>query len=133
MDGRNFGSPPQVIELSPGDHEVVIYGGKRYETYRTHVRVEPGQMALVAPVLKLAVGRATIVRGEHADGAKIELVDERTGARTTVSDSEREFDIPTDQRHRIVATKRGFKPFEQEVRFEDSQAERSFTVNLEPR
>jgi hypothetical protein len=129
VDGQLRGNVPQEISrLAPGEHQIAIEGGERYQSFTTRVTVEPGKMVSMAPKLKVKKGRVTIQLGQDADEAKIELVcaDQRRPA------PKQAFDIPPQPPCKVVAAKDGFEPFEQGIQFNDGEAERLIKVDLVP-
>jgi serine/threonine-protein kinase len=129
VDGQLRGNVPQEIgRLAPGEHQIVIEGGERYQSFKTRVVVEAGKMVSLAPKLKVKKGRVTIQPGQDANEAKIELVcgDQRRPAPKQV------FDLAPEPPCKVVATKDGFEPFDQPIQFNDGEAERMIKVDLVP-
>ena len=131
VDGKDIGPLPQELpDLAPGDHQVKIDGGDRYEPFEKTVTVSPDQMLTLEPKLKVKKGLATIKPGLNADGAKVVLVS--GSERRPVPSLPLAVDIPGDKPYSVVATKRGFQDFEHKLEFEDGQAERTFVVDMVP-
>jgi len=129
VDGKDYGPLPQELkDLSPGDHLVKIDGGDRYESMEKHVTVDADKVTLLEPKLKVKKGLATIKAGSNADGAKVLLVS--GSERRPVPSLPLRVDITSDKPYSIVATKKGFGDFKQNIEFEDGQAERTFVVEL---
>lgn len=129
VDGKDYGPLPQELkDLSPGDHTVKIDGGERYESIEKHVTVEADKLTTLEPKLKVKKGLATIKAGSNADGAKVLLVSGTE--RRPVPSLPLRVDITSDKPYSIVATKKGFGDFKQNIEFEDGQAERTFVVEL---
>jgi serine/threonine-protein kinase len=129
VDGKDYGPLPQEIkDLSPGEHTVKIDGGERYESMEKKVTVEADKLTMLEPKLKVKKGLATIKAGSNADGAKVLLVS--GSERRPVPSLPLRVDITSDKPYSIVATKKGFGDFKQNIEFEDGQAERTFTVEL---
>ena len=129
VDGKDYGPLPQELkDLSPGDHTVKIDGGERYESVEKHVTVEADKLTTLEPKLKVKKGLATIKAGTNADGAKVLLVS--GSERRPVPSLPLRVDITSDKPYSIVATKKGFGDFKQNIEFEDGQAERTFVVEL---
>jgi serine/threonine-protein kinase len=127
VDGQSRGNVPQEItRMAPGEHQIVIEGGERYQSFKTRVTVEPGKMVSLAPKLKVKKGRVTIQLGQDANEAKIELVcgaDRRPAPKQA-------FDVAAEQSCKVVAAKDGFQPFDQAIQFNDGEAERLIKVDL---
>lgn len=129
VDGKDYGPLPQEIkDLSPGEHAIKIDGGERYETLEKRVTIEADKILTLEPKLKVKKGLATIKAGENADGAKVLLVS--GSERRPVPSLPLRVDITSDKPYSIVATKKGFSEFRQDITFEDGQAERTFVVEL---
>jgi PEGA domain len=129
VDGKDYGPLPQELkDLSPGDHTVKIDGGERYESVEKHVTVEADKLTTLEPKLKVKKGLATIKAGSNADGAKVLLVSGTE--RRPVPSLPLRVDITSDKPYSIVASKKGFSDFKQNIEFEDGQAERTFVVEL---
>jgi len=129
VDGKDYGPLPQELkDLSPGEHIVKIDGGERYESMEKRVTVEADKLMTLEPKLKVKKGLATIKAGTNADGAKVLLVS--GSERRPVPSLPLRVDITSDKPYSIVATKKGFSDFKQNIEFEDGQAERTFVVEL---
>jgi hypothetical protein len=129
VDGKDYGPLPQEIkDLSPGEHTVKIDGGERYESMEKKVSVEADKLLTLEPKLKVKKGLATIKAGSNADGAKVLLVS--GSERRPVPQLPLRVDITSEKPYSIVATKKGFGEFKQNIEFEDGQAERTFVIDL---
>lgn len=129
VDGKDYGPLPQEIkDLSPGSHTVKIDGGERYESMEKQVTVEADKLLTLEPKLKVKKGLATIKAGANADGAKVLLVS--GSERRPVPSLPLRVDITSDKPYSIVATKKGYSDYKQNIEFEDGQAERTFVVEL---
>jgi serine/threonine-protein kinase len=129
VDGKDYGPLPQEIkDLSPGEHTVKIDGGERYESLEQKVTIQADKLLDMAPKLKVKKGLATIKAGSNADGAKVLLVS--GNERRPVPSLPLRVDITSDKPYSIVATKKGFSDYKQNIEFDDGQAERTFVVEL---
>jgi serine/threonine-protein kinase len=129
IDGKEVGPLPQEIsDISPGEHTIRIDGSERYEPLERSVTVEANQLVSIEPKLKVRKGLATIKPGANAEGATVLLVS--GSERRPVPQLPLAVDIQVDKPYRIVATKPGFRQFEQKIEFEDGQAERTFIIDL---
>jgi serine/threonine-protein kinase len=130
VDGKEIGPLPQELpELTPGDHQVKIEGGDRYEEFEKSVSISADQLTTLEPKLKVKKGLATIKPGNNADGAHVVLVS--GNERRPVPQLPLAVDIPVDKPYSIVASKRGYQDFEQKLEFEDGEAERTFVINMQ--
>ncbi len=130
LDGKEVGPLPQEIsEIPPGEHRIKIDGSDRYEPLERSVTIEPNQLVTIEPKLRVKKGLATIKPGANADGATVLLVS--GSERRPVPQLPLAVDIQVDKPYRIVASKPGYKTYEQRIEFEDGQAERTFIIDLE--
>ena len=92
------------------------------------VSVEADKLTTLEPKLKVVKGLATIKAGNNADGAKVLLVS--GGERRPVPQLPLRVDITSEKPYSIVASKKGFADFKQNIEFEDGQAERTFVIDM---
>jgi serine/threonine-protein kinase len=130
VDGREVGPLPQEIkDMEPGEHTLKVGGSERFEEFEKKITVEPETMQTIGPLkLRVLKGLATIVAGNGADGAKVILIS--GSERRTLPKLPITLDIPTNQPHTLVATRRGYDQFKLPIRFEDGQVEHTFEVTL---
>lgn len=132
VDGKEVGLLPQQLEdITAGEHTIHVAGNARFAPHEQRVSVKEGQVTTIGPLkLKVVKGLALINPGNNSRGAKILLVsgqEIRPIPRLPIR-----LDIPTDRNYRVVASKTGFKAFEQPIEFEPGQVEKTFTVDLVP-
>jgi serine/threonine-protein kinase len=130
VDDREVGPLPQEIkDMEPGDHAIKVAGSERFEPFEKRITVEPEQMQTIGPLkLRVLKGLATIQPGPGSDGAKVILIsgaDRRTLPKLPIT-----LDIPTNQPHTLVATRRGYEQLKLPIMFEDGEVERTFEVAL---
>jgi hypothetical protein len=130
VDGREVGPLPQEIkDMEPGEHVIKVAGSERFEPFEKRITVEPEQMQTIGPLkLRVLKGLATIQPGVGSDGAKVILIsgsDRRTLPKLPIT-----LDIPTNQPHTLVATRRGYEQFKLPIKFDDGQVERTFEVAM---
>ncbi|HEX4478032.1 MAG TPA: PEGA domain-containing protein [Polyangiaceae bacterium] len=130
VDGREIGPLPQEIkDMEPGDHTIRVAGSERFEAFEKKITVEPEQMQTIGPLkLRVLKGLATIQPGAGSDGARVILIsgsDRRTLPKLPIT-----LDIPTDQPHTLVATRRGYEQFKLPLTFDDGEVEKSFEVSM---
>lgn len=130
VDDREVGPLPQEIkDMEPGEHTIKVAGSERFEPFEKKITVEPEQMQTIGPLkLRVLKGLATIQPGPGSDGAKVILIsgaDRRTLPKLPIT-----LDIPTNQPHTLVATRRGYDQLKLPIMFEDGEVERSFEVAL---
>jgi serine/threonine-protein kinase len=131
VDDKELGPLPQEVhDLTPGDHTVRIAGSERYQPLERHITVERDSLQDLGTItLKVLKGKATISLG--TPGARVFLVsgaDRRELPMLPIS-----VDIDTTKSWALQATKLGYTDYNQPIAFDDGQAEKSFTVSLDPR
>lgn len=131
IDDKEVGSLPQEIkDLSPGSHKVKVFAGDRFTAAERTVTVNKDEMQDLGLVtLKVVKGKATISLG--TPGAKVFIVsgsDRRELPTLPIS-----VDIDTTKQWALVASKAGYSDYNQPISFDDGQAEKAFTVMLEPK
>ncbi len=131
VDDKDMGPLPQEVrDLAPGDHGIKLAGSERYQPLEKHVTVEKDKVEDLGSVtLKVLKGKATISLA--TPGARVFLAsgsDRRELPMLPIS-----VDIDTTKAWSLQASKQGFVDFSQAISFDDGQAEKSFTVTLDPR
>lgn len=132
VDGRDVGLlPAEVKDLAPGDHVVkIVDKNERYEPFEKHVAIEADKMLKLEPKLKVSKGLAVIRAGDNAADARVLLVS--GSERRPIPNLPIKIDIATDKPYSLVASKRGYSDYKQDITFEDGQAEKTFVISLSP-
>lgn len=129
VDGKDVGPLPQELkDMTPGDHTIKIGGSDRYKPFEKHVTVTPDEMQTIEPKLKVVKGLARIVPGNGAKGAKVLLVSGHE--RRPIPKLPIKIDIQTEKSWSIIATRKGYEEFKQDITFEDGKAERTFKIDM---
>jgi hypothetical protein len=131
VDDRDIGALPQELkEVQPGTHKIKIALGDRYVPVEKTITIGKDEFQdLGTTTLKVIKGKATISLG--TPGAKVFMVsgsDRRELISLPIS-----VDIDTSKQWSLVASKPGFTDYNQPISFDDGQAEKAFTVTLEPK
>lgn len=130
VDDKEIGQIPQEIrDLTPGEHTIKLAGSDRYAPVEKKITVTKGEVQDIALPLKVVKGKATINLG--TEGATVLLVsgsDRRKFPSLPVS-----VDLDPAKPWVLEATKAGFTDYHQTITFEDGQAEKTFTVTLDPK
>lgn len=131
VDNREIGPLPQEVhDLTPGDHKIRLAGTERYESVEKSVTVAKDEVQDLGNVLlKVVKGKATITLG--TPGAKVYIVsgsDRRDLQMLPIS-----VDIDTSKSWGLEASKPGFNDYKQPISFADGQAEKVFSILLDPR
>jgi serine/threonine-protein kinase len=131
VDGKDYGPLPQELsELSAGMHTLKV-SGEQFETWEKSVTVVDEEMQTIdVPKLKVLKGLAIIKAGDNASGARVLL--ESDGDRRVLPSLPMNLHIDTTKPHKLVATRKGFETYRQDLVFEDGEAERTFEVELAP-
>jgi serine/threonine-protein kinase len=132
VDDREVGPLPQELrDVPPGTHQLKVVGAAdRYAPFEKTITVNKDEIQDLGVVsLKVVKGKATISLG--TPGAKVFMVsgsDRRELTPLPIS-----VDIPdTSKQWSIVASKPGYNDYTQVISFDDGQAEKAFTVTLDP-
>jgi serine/threonine-protein kinase len=131
IDGKTIGPLPQELhDLTPGAHQVHLAGSERYAPLDKNVIVAQDEIQdLGEQTLKVVKGKATIQL--DTPGARVSIVS---------GSDRREFptlpiavDLDTLKPWALEASKPGFADYHQAVTFEDGQAEKTFSIHLDPK
>ena len=131
VDDKETGPLPQELrDLTPGDHVIRVAGSDRYQPLEKHVSVERQKIQDLGTVtLKVLKGKATISLG--TPGARVFLVsgsDRRELPMLPIS-----VDIDTAKSWALEGSRPGYMDYRESIAFDDGQAERNYTVSLDPR
>lgn len=132
VDGKDIGPLPQDLAgLEPGNHEVEISGSPYIKPFKKTISLRAEENLSFEPELELAKGQLTVTAGEGADGAKILLVG--GGKRLEVKKDKLplKVEIPADQEFKLVATRRGYDDYEEQISFSVSEPQKTYEVTLE--
>ncbi|MFT3772492.1 MAG: serine/threonine-protein kinase [Minicystis sp.] len=136
VDGSDKGTlPVDLKDLSPGSHKVRFDGGERYEKLEQTVDLAAGQTKDLGEIrLKVLKGQVTLDIG--TPGVAVTLVkrgDKKVEKKITdqmLKNPPVKLDIDPTENWRLVATKKGFDEFTQDLTFEDGHAEKTIKVEL---
>lgn len=131
LDDREIGPLPQDIhDIAPGDHVIKIAGSERYQPLERHIAIDKDKVEDLGTIaLRVLKGKVTISLGTQ--GARVFLAsgtDRRELPMLPIS-----VDIDTTKAWSLQASKAGYGDYSQPISFDDGQAEKSYTVNLEPK
>jgi serine/threonine-protein kinase len=136
VDGADKGTlPVDLKDLSPGSHKVRFDGGERYEKLEQTVEIAAGQSKDLGEI-KLKVLKGQVTLDIATPGVAITLVkrgDKKVEKKLTdqmLKNPPVKLDIDPSENWRLVATKKGFDEFTQDLTFEDGQAEKTIKVAL---
>jgi serine/threonine-protein kinase len=131
VDDKEVGPLPQEVrDIVPGDHVIRVAGSERYQPLEKHVTVERDKMEdLGAVTLKVLKGKVTVSLGTPQ--ARVYIVsgtDRRELPMLPIS-----VDIDTAKSWSLEGSKPGYEDYRQPISFDDGQAEKTYTVTLEPK
>jgi serine/threonine-protein kinase len=131
VDDKEIGPLPQIVrDLSPGDHSIRVAGSERYMPIDKHVIVERDKLEDLGTVtLKVLKGKVTVSLG--TPGARVFIVsgsDRRELPMLPIS-----VDIDTAKSWSLEGAKTGYEDYRQLISFDDGQAEKTYTVTLDPK
>jgi hypothetical protein len=136
VDGTDKGTlPVDLRDLTPGTHKVRFDGGDRYEKIERSVDLVAGQTRDLGEIrLKVLKGQVTL--DIVTPGINVTLVkrgDKKVEKKLTdqmLKNPPVKLDIDPSENWRLVATRKGFDDFTQDLTFEDGQAEKTIKVEL---
>jgi serine/threonine-protein kinase len=137
VDGADKGALPlELKDLSPGAHKIKFDGGDRYEKLEQSVDVTAGQMRDLGTI-KLKVVRGQVTLELSTTGASVELVRlqgtkkvEKKLPDALWKSPPVRVDIDPKEGWQLVATKKGFDDFKQDLAFDDGEAEKTIKIEL---
>ncbi|MCH2108362.1 MAG: PEGA domain-containing protein [Polyangiaceae bacterium] len=131
VDGKKVGGLPQKLtDLEPGKHDIEIKGGKYFKPYKKTLTVEEDKILEVSPEFELESAMVTISRGENTSGARMYL---KGGSKSIPLHRQKlPIDITLDpaKDYRVVATRKGYEDFEEEIEFSVEKPETSLEISL---
>ncbi len=136
VDGIEKGTlPAEIKDVAPGKRTIRFDGGDRYEKVEKSVEVSATGTTDMGDV-KLKVIKGQVTLDIVTTGASITLVrrgDKKTEKKLTdamLKSPPVRLDIDTSESWRLVATKKGFDDFTQDLTFEDGQADKTVKIEL---
>lgn len=136
VDGAEKGTLPlDLKDISPGSHKIRLEGGDRYEKIEQTVDITAGQVKDLG-TLKLKVLKGQVTLDLVTQGANVSLVKDdakKTEKKLPASvwkSPPVKIDIDANEKWKLVATKKGFDNFSQDISFEDGQAEKTIRIEL---
>ena len=140
VDGQKVGElsaqPLAVNDLTPGDHKIRVEGKKEenenYELapFEQVVTVVAEKLSKVDAKLKVLAGQVKIEEGENASKATVLLVSGSERRRVPVLPANLK-KIDATKGYAIIATRDGYEDYREEIKFEDGQPVRTYTVTLQ--
>jgi serine/threonine-protein kinase len=135
VDGSDKGTlPVDLKELPAGSHKIRFDGGERYERMEQTVDLAAGQTKDLGEI-KLKVLKGQVTLDIATTGVTVTLVkrgDKKVEKKLTEQLQKNPLVIDTSENWRLVATKKGFDDFAQDLTFDDGQAERTIKIELVP-
>ena len=137
IDGVDKGTLPlSAKDLAPGSHKLKLDGGERYEKVEQTIDIAAGQSKDLGTIklkvlkgqvtLELATAGANVTLVRRADDKKIEkkLPD------SVWKSPPVKMDVDPSESWKLIATKKGFDDFSQDLNFDDGQAEKTIKIEL---
>jgi serine/threonine-protein kinase len=136
VDGTDRGPLPiELKDLAPGNHKVRFDGGDRYEKMERSFDVVGGEVKDLGEV-RLKVLHGQIKIDLQTSGASVTLVrrgDKKVEKKVNDPDmlsARKPLDIDPGEGWKLIASKRGFDDFTDDLAFEDGMAERTIHISL---
>ena len=136
VDGSDKGTlPVDLKELPPGSHKLRFDGGERYEKAERTVDLVAGQTNDLGEIkLKVLKGQVTLdIATPAVTVTLVKRGDKKVEKKLTdqmLKNPPVKLDIDPSENWRLVASRKGFDDFTQDLTFEDGQAEKTITIQL---
>ncbi|MDX2053763.1 MAG: PEGA domain-containing protein [Polyangiaceae bacterium] len=137
IDGQKIGALPlaqPISDMTPGEHKIRVESDKNenYELapFEQTVTVVADKIIKLEPKLKVLMGQVKIEEGENASKASVLLVTGSERRRVPVLPANLKL-IDVSKGYSILATRDGFEDYKEDIRFEDGQPSRTYTVRLQ--
>lgn len=131
IDGEERGAVPATLpKLAPGEHIVRLSGNTAYAPFEQRVVLEADRTLTIEPQLMPLHTVVRLEAGPGADDARVELVN---GSERQTLKLPTKVELAPGNLYHVHATKRAFRDFDEELRFDANVPERSLTVTLSPR
>ena len=135
VDGENKGMPPVELKLPAGAHKLRFEGSDKYQPLDQPVDIAANEMKDLGAI-KLKVLKGQVTLDLVTTGAAVTLLSQ--GAKRIekkVPDAlwkspPVKLDIDPSESWKLMATKKGFQDFSQDLSFDDGQAEKTIRIEL---
>lgn len=131
VDGKEVGPLPQELtDLQPGAHTIEVSGNPYFAPFTKKVDVPLDEIVEINPTLQFVKGQITVELGNNAQGAKIWLRgdgEDKALHRLTLPQS---ISIPADKKMTLVAEKKGFNNYVQEIQLSADEPEKTYRISL---
>ena len=132
VDGEERGAAPTTLpRLAPGEHIVRLSGNTAYAPFEQRVVLEADRTLTIEPQLVPLHTVVQLEAGAGAEDARVELVN--GSEHLTLPKLPTKVELAPGNVYRVHASKRSFRDFDEELRFDANVPERSLTITLSPR
>ncbi|MBK8257793.1 MAG: PEGA domain-containing protein [Polyangiaceae bacterium] len=134
IDGAEKGTLPiDLKDLAPGTHKVRIEAGDRYEKVERSVEIAGGETKDLGTI-KLKVLKGQVVLELGTAGANVAIVPDKS-KKIEISDKQWKsqpvkIELDPGEGYKLIATKKGFDDFKQEISFDDGQAVKTIKIDM---
>jgi hypothetical protein len=131
IDGEDKGEVPVTLGgLVAGDVTLKIAGNPLYAPFSQTVSLKPGTTLTFEPKLVPVKAMITIRPGDNAQGAFVEVVG--GDKRQALFELPAKVEVAPGASYKVRATRRGYRDFDADVAFSDTEAEKEVRVDLDP-
>ncbi len=131
IDGEDKGEVPVTLGgLVVGDVTLKIAGNPLYAPFSQTVSLKPDTTITFEPKLVPVKAVITIRPGDNAQGAFVEVVG--GDKRQALFELPAKVEVAPGASYKVRATRRGYRDFDAEVAFSDTEAEKEVRVDLDP-
>jgi serine/threonine-protein kinase len=131
VNGEDKGDVPLTLGgLPAGEVTVKIAGNPLYAPFAQNVVLKSDSVLTFEPKLVPLKAMISIQRGDNAQGAFVEVIG--PDRRQALFELPARVEVTPGANYRVRATRTGYRDFEVEVPFSDSEAEKEVRVDLDP-
>ncbi len=131
IDGEDKGEVPVTLGgLVAGDVTLKIAGSPLYAPFSQTVSLKPDTTVTFEPKLVPLKAMITIRPGDNAQGAFVEVVG--GDKRQALFELPAKVEVAPGATYKVRATRRGYRDFDAEVAFSETEAEKEVRVDLDP-
>jgi hypothetical protein len=131
IDGEDKGEVPVTLGgLVAGDVTLKIAGNPLYAPFSQTVSLKPDTTVTFEPKLVPVKAMITIRPGDNAQGAFVEVVG--GDKRQALFELPAKVEVAPGASYKVRATRRGYRDFDADVAFSDTEAEKEVRVDLDP-
>jgi serine/threonine-protein kinase len=131
VDGKSKGDlPDELLNLKAGSYDIVITGNKFLKPFQKKITLKQDEIVSIEPEFELESAEVTIELGENAKGAKMYLKGGKKTAPLHNQGLPKKFSLDPSKSYRVVASRKGYEDFEENLEFSVSSPQASVVIDL---